>query len=61
MDLHLFISDGHVKTKIYCKRDDFDLDIVNFPFLGGDVIVFEFARVPLSLLVYRVGCGIWLY
>ena len=26
-----------VKTKIYVKRDDFDFDIVNFPFLDGDV------------------------
>ena len=25
-----------VKTKIYDKRDDFDFDIVNFPFLDGD-------------------------
>ena len=33
--LHLSISDGSVKTKIYDKRDDFD--IVNFPFLDGDV------------------------
>ena len=37
LDLHLSISDGFVKTKIYDKRDDFDFDIVNFPFLGGDV------------------------
>ena len=36
-DLHLSISDGFVKTKIYDKRDDFDFDIVNFPFLDGDV------------------------
>ena len=35
LDLHLSISDGYVKTKIYEKRDDFDLDIVNFPFLNG--------------------------
>ena len=26
-----------VKTKIYDKRDDFDFNIVNFPFLDGDV------------------------
>ena len=25
------------KTKIYDKRGDFDFDIVNFPFLDGDV------------------------
>ena len=37
LDLHLSISDGLVKTKIYDKRDDFDFDIVNFPFLDGDV------------------------
>ena len=37
MDLHLTISDGFVKTKIYDKRDDFDFDMVNFPFLGGDI------------------------
>ena len=33
LDLHLSIPDGFVKTKIYDKRDDFDFDIVNFPFL----------------------------
>ena len=37
LDLHLSISYGFVKTKIYDKRDDFDFDIVNFPFLDGDV------------------------
>ena len=26
-----------VSTKIYDKRDDFDFDIVNFPYLDGDV------------------------
>ena len=37
LDLHLSISDGFVKTRIYDKRDDFDFDIVNFPFLDSDV------------------------
>ena len=37
LDLLLSISDGFVKTKMYDKRDDFDFDIVNFPFLDGDV------------------------
>ena len=37
LNLHLSISDGFVKTKIDDKRDDFDSDIVNFPFLDGDV------------------------
>ena len=35
LELHLFISDGFVKTKTYDERDDFDFDIVNFPFLDG--------------------------
>ena len=37
LDLNLSISNGTVSTKIYEKRDDFDFDIVNFPFLDGDV------------------------
>ena len=37
MDLNLCISNGTVSTEIYDKRDDFDFDIVNFPFLDGDV------------------------
>ena len=37
LDLHLSISYGFVKTKIYDKRVDFDFDIVNFPFLDSDV------------------------
>ena len=56
LDLHLSISDGFVKTKIYGKRDDIDFDIVNFLFLDGDVPrstsygvyisrLFRFARV----------------
>ena len=37
LDLHLSISNDFVSSKIYDKRDDFDFDIVNFPFLDGDV------------------------
>ena len=37
LDLNLCISNGTVSTKIYDKRDDFDFDLVNFPFLDGDV------------------------
>ena len=37
MNLHLSISNGFVSSKIYDKRDDFDFDIVNFPFLDCDV------------------------
>ena len=31
------IADGFVTTKIYDKSDDFGFDIVNFPFIDGDV------------------------
>ena len=31
--MHLSISNDIVSTKIYDKRDDFDFEIVNFPFL----------------------------
>ena len=37
LDMHLSISNDIVSTKIYDKRDDFDVEIVNFPFLEGDV------------------------
>ena len=33
----IFFSNGFVSSNIYDKRDDFDFDIVNFPFLDGDV------------------------
>ena len=36
LDLHLSLSDGFVNTQIYDKRDDYDFDIVNLPFLDGD-------------------------
>ena len=41
LDLHLSISYDIVSTKIYDKRDDFNFEMVVFPFLNGDV--------PLSL------------
>ena len=45
--LNLSIHNDTVSTKVYDdKRDDFDFDIVNFPFLDGDV-----ARRP-SYVVY---------
>ena len=36
LDLHLSITNGFVSSKIYDKCDDFDFDIVYFPFLDGD-------------------------
>ena len=42
LDLNLSITNGIVSFKNYDKRDDFNFEIVNFPFLDGDV--------PLSFL-----------
>ena len=60
LDLHLSILDGFVSSKIYDKCDDFDFDVVNFPFLDGDVSrttsygvyisqLIRFARVSIHL------------
>ena len=37
LDLHLPTSNDIVSTKINDKRNYFDFEIVNFPFLDGDV------------------------
>ena len=39
LDLHLSVANGFVFSKIYDKRDDFDFDIVNIPFLDGAFLV----------------------
>ena len=51
LDLHLSISNGFVSSKIYDKRDDFDFDIANFPFLDGDVPRSTSYRVYISQLI----------
>ena len=38
LDLNLSITNGIVSSKIYDKRDDFNFEIVNLPFLDGDVL-----------------------
>ena len=37
LDLHLSLSNIYVSSKLYDIRDEFDIVIVNFPFLDGDV------------------------
>ena len=49
LDLHLSISDGFVKTKINDKRDDFDM--LNFPFLDGNVPRLASYGVCISQLI----------
>ena len=36
LDFDLSITNGIVSSKIYNKPDDFNFEIVNFPFLDGD-------------------------
>ena len=60
LDLHISISNGFVSSKIYDKRDDFDFDIVNFPFLVGDVPSRPSYGVYISQLIRfaRVCCHV---
>ena len=37
LNLDVSLTNGIVSSKIYVKRDDFNFEIVNFPFLDGDV------------------------
>ena len=37
LDLNLSVTNGIVSSKIYDKGDDFNFEIINFPFLDGDV------------------------
>ena len=37
LDLNLSKTNGIVSSKTYHKRDDFNFEVVNFPFLDGDV------------------------
>ena len=59
LDLHLSISNGFVSSKIYDKRDDFDFDIVNFPFLDGDVLPLT-GFIFLNLLGLQECLVMWL-
>ena len=51
LDLNLSITNGIVSSKIYDKRDDFNFEIVNFPFLDGDVPCSPSYGVYISQLI----------
>ena len=51
LDLHLSVANGFVSSKIYDKRDVFEFDIVNFPFLDGDVLRRASYGVYISQLI----------
>ena len=56
LDLHLFISNDILSTKIDDKRDDFDVKIVNFPFLIGDVPLSASYGVCISQFIRFASC-----
>ena len=51
LDLNLSITNGIVSSKIYDKRDDLNFEIVNFPFLDGDVPCSPSYGVYISQLI----------
>ena len=51
LDLNLSITNGIVSSKIYDKWDDFSFEIVNFPFLDGDVPCSPSYGVYISQLI----------
>ena len=58
LDLHLSIANGFVSSRIYDKRDDFD--IVFFPFLDGDVPRRASYSVYISQ-IFRFGLNIFYF
>ena len=54
LDLNLSITNGIVSSKIYDKRDDFNFEVVNFPFLDGDVLLALLPMVYLFLSLFAL-------
>ena len=53
---HISTPNGTISTKMFDKRDDFDFDIVNFPFLDRDVPRRTSFGVLLLLLLLCCCC-----
>ena len=51
LDLLLFSDDNQLKFKLYDKRDDFDFDIVNYPFIDSNIPTSPAYGVYVSRLV----------
>ena len=58
LDLNLSITNGIVSSKIYDKRDDFNFEIVNFPFLDEMFLaLLPMVYIFLSLFVFARVCS----
>ena len=51
LDLNLSMTNDIVSSKLYVKRDDFNVEIVNFPLLDGDVLRSPSYDVYISQLI----------
>ena len=56
--LNLSVTNGIISSKIYDKQDDFNFEIINFPFLDGDVPrspsygVYILCTINLAIVLY---------
>ena len=57
LDLNLYITNGIVSSKIYEKQNDFNFEIIKFPFLDGDVPRFPSYGVYISQLIRFAECA----
>ena len=58
LDLHLTIYNNMIKTSLYDKRDDYNFEIVNFPFLDGNIPKGPSYGIYISQLVrYAIACS----
>ena len=58
LDLDIKINNGEIQTKIYDKREDFGFNIVNFPWLDGDVPRLPSYGIYISQLIrYARACS----
>ena len=51
LDLFLFNDDGDLKCQVYDKRDDFNFDIVNYPFMDSNIPIGPAYGVCVSRLI----------
>ena len=49
--IYIYLFQMHFSSKLYDKRDDFDFNIVNFPFLDDDVLRSTSNCVYISQLI----------
>ncbi|KAK3098641.1 hypothetical protein FSP39_021494 [Pinctada imbricata] len=53
LDLNIKIVNGEIHTSVYDKRDDFGFNIVNFPWLDGDVPRLPSYGIYISQLIRK--------